>query len=158
VKARDRVLYERWRAAHLQNGAAARRPIVERIWKEMKLRMAVMTAALAALTSVAAFAAAVDGKWTAQTQGKNGTQTQTLTLKSDGNKLTGKMEGGRGGAVDISNGTVNGNDVAFDVAREFNGKKVEQHYKGTLAGSDLKLTAEGGGRRGGSRELVFKKQ
>jgi hypothetical protein len=120
-----------------------------------------MTSALAALTAITAFAADIDGKWTAQTEGKKGTQTQTLTLKAEGNKLTGQMEGGRAGAVAISDGTVNGNNVAFKVIREFNGNKFEQDFKGTLSGSELKLAAAGGGGRkgrGGSRELVFKKQ
>lgn len=121
----------------------------------MKLRIALMTTALAGLTALAAFAADIDGKWTAETQGKSG--AQTLTLKAEGSKLTGQMEGGRGGAVAISDGTVNGNNISFKVVREFNGYTVEQTFKGALAGSELKLSS-GPLKRGGARELVFKKQ
>jgi hypothetical protein len=101
--------------------------------------------ALLALSAMAIFAADVDGKWTRETQGKNGPQTSTLTLKSAGGKLTGQMDNGRGGPTEISDGTISGSDVMFKVSREFNGNKVEQTYKGTVSATELKLTVEGGG-------------
>jgi hypothetical protein len=111
------------------------------------------------------WAADIDGKWTAEVQGRGGTQTQTLTLRSDGNNLTGSLDAGRGGAVDISGGTIDGTNVSFKVVREFNGNQVTREYKGTLSGSgELRLTVSGGGRggrgrggRGGPPQLVFKK-
>lgn len=119
----------------------------------MKPRIA-MFCSLVALTCLVALGADIDGKWTATTEGKNGPQTQTLTLKADGETLTGSLEGGRGGAVEISDGKISGNDVSFKVVREFNGNKFEQNYKGTLSGSELKLTVSGG--RGNPREMTFK--
>jgi hypothetical protein len=128
--------------------------------------------------SGAALAADLDGKWTAEVEGRNGTVTQTLLLKASGNNLTGSFEGGRGGAVDISDGTIDGNNVSFKVIREFNGNQFTQQYKGTLSDAgELNLTVSmgGGGRRGGAggggfgggkggrggrggqRNLVFKK-
>jgi len=78
-------------------------------------------------------------------------------LKASGNTLTGSIEGGRGGPVEISNGTIDGdNNVAFSVVREFNGNKVTQEYKGTLSGGELKLTVSGG--RGEPREVKYKKE
>lgn len=125
-----------------------------------------MTALLTVVSSLA-FAADIDGKWTAQVQGRGGnTQTQTLTLKASGNTLTGSFEGARGGAVDISSGTIDGNNVSFKVVREFNGNQFTQEYKGTLASSgELTLTVSGGGRGGrgtrgsfgGGREVVFRR-
>jgi len=109
---------------------------------------------LVALTALIALGADVDGKWMSEAQGKGG--PQTLTLKAAGDKLTGTMEGGRGGAVEISEGMVHGSDVMFKIVREFNGNKVTQEYKGTVAGSDLKLNVTGG--RGGPVDVVFKKQ
>ena len=67
-----------------------------------------------------------------------------------------RAEGGRGGATEISEGMVHGSDVMFKVVREFNGNKVTQEYKGTVAGSDLKLNVTGG--RGGPVDVMFKKQ
>lgn len=124
----------------------------------MKLRIATLTALLA-LASLLAFGADVDGKWVSEGGGKGG--PQTLTLKADGTKLTGTMEGGRGGSVAISEGMVHGNDVMFKVVRDFGDKgKFEQNYKGTVAGSELKLTVEGGfgGKGKGPNEVTFKKQ
>jgi hypothetical protein len=112
--------------------------------------------ALVALTLWVSFAADIDGKWTGQVEGRNGPQSQTLMLKASGNTLTGSIQGGRGGPVEISNGTIDGGNVSFTVVREFNGNKVTQEYKGSLSGGDLKLTVSGG--RGEPREVTYKKE
>lgn len=111
---------------------------------------------LLALTLWVSFAADVDGTWSGQMQGRNGPRTQTLTLKSSGNSLTGTVEGGRGGAVEITNGKIDGDNVSFEVVREFGDNKITQEYKGTVSGSELKLTISGG--RGEPVEVTFKKQ
>ena len=105
------------------------------------------------------FAAAIDGKWTAETQGRNGPQTQTLMLKADGSKLTGSPDGGRGPA-DIMEGKIDGTNVTFKMVRAGrDGANQTTVYAGTLMGDDLKLTAtrEGGGGKGGPQELAFKR-
>jgi hypothetical protein len=126
--------------------------------------------------SGAALAADINGKWTAEVQGRNGTVTQTLVLNASGNNLTGSFEGGRGGAVDISDGTIDGDKVSFKVVREFNGNQFTQQFKGTLSDAgelNLSVSMGGGARRGGGggfgggkggrggrggqRNLVFKK-
>jgi hypothetical protein len=57
---------------------------------------------------------------------------------------------------------VEGDAVSFKVVQDFGGNSVTQVYKGTVSGSELKLTVEGGGGgRGGGKgpqEAVFKKQ
>jgi hypothetical protein len=102
--------------------------------------------------SGAALAAEIDGKWTAEVEGRRGTVTQTLSLTSSGNNLSGSLEGGRGNAVDISDGKLDGNKVSFKVVREFNGNQFTQQYKGTLSDAgelNLTVSMSGGGRRGG---------
>lgn len=122
----------------------------------MKQRFVFLVGMLA-LTAMASLAAGIDGKWTREVQGRGGTQTQTLTLKAEGDKLTGSMEGGRGGPVEVSEGMIHGNDVMFKIVRDLGDKgKFEQNYKGTLAGDELKLTIEGGG-KGGPQDAVFKR-
>lgn len=111
--------------------------------------------ALLALTGLVLLAADVDGTWTMTKDGKNGPQTTTLTLMSKGDQLTGKMEGGRGGPIDISEGKVEGNNVEFKVTRDFGKGPNTQEYKGMLKGDDLVLTTQG---RGGPQELTFKKK
>src|SRR5271163_1897159 len=100
--------------------------------------------ALAALTLWVSFAADIDGKWTGQTQGRNGPQTQTLMLKADGNTLTGTVEGGRGGPIQITDGKIDGPNVSFKVVREFQDNKITQEFKGMVSGGELKLTVSGG--------------
>ena len=120
----------------------------------MKLRLALISCVLA----VAAFAADPSGKWTAEVQGRGGnTMTQTYTLKADGSNLTGTIEGGRGGPVQISNGKIDGDNVTFDVVREFNGNSMTFHYTGTISGDEIKfkMTREGG--EGQAREFTAKR-
>jgi hypothetical protein len=111
--------------------------------------------ALAALCASVCFAADLDGKWVAQVQGRNGTQTQTLTLKASGSTLTGTLQGARGEAVEITNGTIDGDSISFTVVREFRDNKITQEFKGSVSGSELKLT-ESGGRRG-PMEVTYKR-
>jgi hypothetical protein len=109
--------------------------------------------ALLALACVAALAQDVTGKWVSEAMGKGG--PQTFTLKQDGSTLTGSVQGGRGGAVDISNGKVDGANVSFEVVREFNGNSVTQKFSGTVSGTTMKLTVEAGR---GPREITLTKQ
>jgi hypothetical protein len=111
--------------------------------------------ALVALTLCVSFAADVDGKWTTQVEGRNGPRTETLTLKASGGTLTGNITGGRGAAIEISNGAIDGNNVSFTVVREFRDNKITQEYKGTLVDGQLKLTMSGG--RGGAVEMTYKR-
>ena len=106
----------------------------------MKFRLALLSCALA----VAVFAADVTGKWSFETQGRNGPMTQTLNLKQDCGSLSGTLTGGRGGEVQISDGKVDGNNVSFNVVREFQGNKVTIKYNGVMSGDELKLTIETG--------------
>lgn len=106
----------------------------------MKLRLALLSSALAVMV----YAADVTGKWSFETQGRNGPTTQTLNLKQSGSDLTGTLTGGRGGEVQISDGKVDGNNVSFNVVREFQGNKVTIKYSGVMSGDEMKLTIETG--------------
>ena len=76
--------------------------------------------------------------------GRNGgpTRTNTLVLKLDGDKLTGKLSSpGRGGQpmdADITDGKVTGSDISFSVIRQFNGNSMTNKYSGTLADGTIK--------------------
>jgi hypothetical protein len=127
----------------------------------MRQRVFLLCAALG-LTGLVALAASIDGKWTVEVQGRNGTQTQTLTLKTDGTKLTGTLDTGRGGAAEIAEGRIDGMDVSFNATRAGRNGTTTTAYTGKLMGDDLKLTAtrEGGasgGKGGGPQELSFKR-
>jgi|HubBroStandDraft_6_1064221.scaffolds.fasta_scaffold717576_2 hypothetical protein len=92
---------------------------------------------LSCLLAVAAFAADVTGKWTAEVQGRQGTQTVTLNLKSDGAALTGSFQGARGGPVDISDGKVDGNKISFSITREIQGNSIKILYEGVASGDSI---------------------
>lgn len=110
---------------------------------------------LAGMLAVVALAADVSGKWTFETQGRNGAVTNTLTLKASGSDLTGSLAGGRGGEVNISDGKVNGDDISFSVVREFNGNQITTKYTGKVSGDTINLTIEGP--RGGPQTVTAKK-
>jgi len=122
----------------------------------MNLRRCAVAVAMTVSFGVPSLAADVDGKWIAQVALRGGASaTQTLTLKAAGDTLTGNMQGTVGPPAEISNGTIMGNEVAFKIVRQVNGERIEQSYKGTLAGDELKLSADNG--RGGGRDLIFKR-
>jgi hypothetical protein len=81
--------------------------------------------------------------------GRNGgpDRTNTLVLKLDGDKLTGKLTApGRGGAagtaVDIADAKLTGSDVSFNVVRTFNDNSMTNKYTGTLADGSIKGKVE----------------
>ena len=99
------------------------------------------------ILAIGAFAADVSGKWTYEQAGRNGGPGRpvTITLKQDGNKLTGSVPGfGRGGdnpppPSEITNGKVDGDKVSFEIVREMGGNKMTTKYTGTVSGDELKL-------------------
>lgn len=107
------------------------------------------------LAAASLWAADVSGKWTYEMTGRNGnTMTSNLTLKADGDKLTGSVSG-RNGDTDISDGKVDGDNVSFTVVREFNGNKMTQSYKGKLDGDTIHFAVSMQGGPGGGRAREF---
>jgi hypothetical protein len=107
---------------------------------------------------IVAFAADVTGKWTYETPGRNGgpARQTTITLKQDGAKLTGSIPGFRGGEpTEITNGKVDGDNVSFEVTREFNGNSMTTKYSGTVSGDEMKLTVERPGRDGNTMKNEY---
>jgi hypothetical protein len=102
------------------------------------------TLLLGALLGIFAFAASaadVTGKWTAQVPGRGGNTTEnTFVFKVDGAKLTGTMDAGRGGPIEITDGKVSGDDISFTVVRNFGGNDMKFVYKGKVSGSEIKFT------------------
>jgi hypothetical protein len=78
------------------------------------------------------------GTWTWSVPARNGgpDRTNTLTLKAEGDKLTGKLAvPGRDGQrreSTVDDGKVNGNEISFAIHREFNGNTFTAKYSGTV--------------------------
>jgi hypothetical protein len=134
--------------------------------------------AVALTTSVQAADAKVDGKWSWTMQGRGGNanatpRKSTLTLKQDGEKLTGTLSqpafGRRGQGGDapapvetaISDGKIKGSEISFKVTREFNGNSRTTTYNGKVDGDTIKGKVEMPGRNGGdpiSRDWEAKRE
>jgi len=102
--------------------------------------------------------------WTQPGRNGGSDRTNTLTLKLEGDKLTGKVQSpGRGGgdpvSTEIKDGKINGSEISFTVTREFNGNSFSTKYSGKLADGVIKGKTEFD--RGGdvqSRDWEAKKQ
>lgn len=106
---------------------------------------------------VAASAADVTGKWTAQAPGRGGqSQEITFNLKADGNNLTGTMTTARGDAP-ISEGKINGDEISFVVTFKMRDNEFKILHKGKVSGDTITFTreVEGRGQMGG--EFTAKK-
>jgi hypothetical protein len=112
----------------------------------MKLRTLCLSVCFSLAVAVVAWAANIDGKWTAQVPGRGGqTSETTFTFKAEGDKLTGTMSG-RQGDTAISDGKIAGDDISFNVVRDIQGNQIKLVYKGKVAGDEIKFTRtiEGG--------------
>jgi hypothetical protein len=109
-----------------------------------------------ALAALAAFGANVDGKWTYEMQGRDGEKREaSMTLKAEGDKLTGTMQG-RQGDRPIENGKINGDEISFETTINMGGESRKLLYKGKVEGDQLKLTMSSSGGEF-TRDIVAKR-
>lgn len=121
------------------------------------MKSRILTALAFVTLAAASFAADISGKWTAEVPGRNGqTRTTNFDFKVDGEKLTGSMSGMQGD-IAISNGTVKGDDIAFNVEMNFNGNTMKMMYKGKVAGDVIKMTRTREGGEGQAQEFEAKR-
>jgi len=80
--------------------------------------------------------------WTVPARNGGPDRTNTLVLKLEGDKLTGKLTApGRGGEAtprEISDGKITAANISFSVTRTFNDNTVTNKYSGTLADGVIK--------------------
>jgi len=118
----------------------------------MKMRFFVALCAIVTIMAMTAMAADVTGKWTAEVQGRNGTQTRTFNLKADGAKLTGTVSGMGGRENEISDGKVNGDEITFTTTVQMQGNEMKINYVGKVSGDEIKFTQS---REGSDRKQEF---
>jgi hypothetical protein len=101
---------------------------------------------------------------------------QTFVFKMAAGKITGTLTvnfGGQAMEQQITDGKLEGDAISFTVVMDFNGNQMKSLYKGTVSGSEMKLTRTregapagggapgggggGGGRGGAPQEIVAKK-
>ena len=76
------------------------------------------------------------GTWKLTINTPMGTQTPTLTLNEEGGKLSGNMEGPMG-AVEFSDGTIEGNDLNWEMNIEAMGQKIKLTVTATVDGDSI---------------------
>jgi hypothetical protein len=119
--------------------------------------LAVLMIAAASMT-LTAQAAKVDltGKWAFTVQTEAGTGTPTVTLKQEGDKLTGHYSSQVLGEADLT-GTVKGQQFDFTFTANAQGTSLDVKYSGTIENKDsLKGTLDLGGL--GSGTFTAKRQ
>ena len=116
----------------------------------------VVTCAVLALGAAAQVRAAdASGTWTWSTPGREGAEPRksTLTLKVEGEKVTGKLSApGRQGAVtdlEVKEGKIKGDEISFITSVERGGNTITTKYMGKISGDTIKGTVERPGRGGG---------
>ena len=99
------------------------------------------------------------GTWKSSYTNQDGqVRESTLKLKVEGDKLTGTVSGRNNDAA-IEEGKIKGDEVSFQVTREFNGNKVVIKYSGKISGDTIKGKSES--QRDGqpvTRDWVAKKE
>lgn len=103
---------------------------------------------------VSAWAADIDGKWSATYETQMGSITTTWDLKADGAKLTGKATSSLG-TRDLSEGKIEGKAVSWVEVVDAGGTSIRIVCKGTLSGDEIKLTRVVG--EVGTNEVVAKR-
>jgi hypothetical protein len=108
----------------------------------MMMRIALRVVALAAMVALASAAPVlaqsgktdVTGKWTFNVETGAGSGTPTMTLKQEGEKLTGHYSGQLGEA-DLA-GTVKGTNVEIKFTVDVGGQQLNCIYTGAVDGKD----------------------
>ena len=107
------------------------------------------------LLSMAAYVFSADlaGKWIARA----GDVDITLTLKIDGNTLTGTVDNPQAGPTDIKEGKIDGETISFYVVRKMGETEMKISWKGKASGDEIKFTRESVGGQGGAMEIIAKR-
>jgi hypothetical protein len=101
------------------------------------------------------FAASPEGKWGGSVNTPNGDMKVTFNFHADGDKLTGGMVGMDGMEVPIADGTIDGDNISFNLTLNAEGNEMKLIYKGVVSEDQIKLTGSAGDQE---FELVLAKQ
>jgi hypothetical protein len=105
------------------------------------LAAAVVTVAVAAQSNVA-------GRWNVTFNTDDGSNSGTMTLQQDGEKVTGSTTTDQGGTIEFE-GTISGNKLEWVVEIDAGGTFLEIALEGTVDGDKITGTLDFGGYGGG---------
>ena len=111
------------------------------------MALAVVTASVGLVSAAGADEkkdkAKATGTWKSTFTTQDGqTRTTTFKLKQEGEKLSGVVVGRNNTETAIENGTVKGDELSFQVTREFNNNKFTFKYQGKVSGETIKGKVE----------------
>jgi hypothetical protein len=106
------------------------------------MRLATIFAAIL-LSAVSAFAADVAGDWTLNIDSPQGPVEATLTLKQDGEKLTGTLSSQMGDTP--ITGTIKENDISLKMSIDANGQSMSIAYTAKVADKKMEGSLDLGG-------------
>ncbi len=106
-------------------------------------RFAAALLVLSCLAATASAAADANGTWKWKFGRPDGQQIElTLTLKADGEKLTGEVALPMGDKIAIKDGVFRNDEVSFTTEIERNGNTFKTKYKGKVDGDTIKGKTE----------------
>src|SRR5437773_11827571 len=104
--------------------------------KRMKIPgVCLMILAMASFTAAQAAKVDVSGTWAFTVQTDAGSGTPTVTLKQDGEKLTGHYSSATLGEADLT-GSVKGKEIKFSFTADAQGTSLQVAYTGTIEDKD----------------------
>lgn len=106
-----------------------------------------LAAAVVILVACPAFSADITGKWKSEFNSQIGVQKYIYEFKVEGNRLTCKATADRDGQtseVVLTNGKINGDEISFAEALNYQGRDIRVEYKGKIAGDEIKLSRKVG--------------
>ena len=87
-------------------------------------------------------AAHVEGTCSGSLDTPQGGVEIAFTFVEDGAVLTGTSTGPDGAATALTNGTIDGNNIAFDVDIDMGGQAMTLAYSGEVTGDEIAMTIE----------------
>ena len=90
----------------------------------------------------AAEASAFIGTWVSTMETPRGTNEQNVTIRDEGGKVAARVEGGRGGAIDITDISKDEDSLVLTFERNFQGNAIDIVMTLTLDGDMINATQD----------------
>lgn len=90
-------------------------------------------------------ASAFMGTWVIAMESPRGTREQTVAIRDESGKVAARLEGGRGGAIDITNIARDGDNLVLTFDRSFQGNSIDIVLTLTVDGDMINATQDVGG-------------
>jgi hypothetical protein len=90
-------------------------------------------------------ASAFMGTWVITMETPRGTNEQNVTVRDEGGKVAARIEGGRGGAMDVTDISKKGDSLELAFERSFQGNSIDIVLTMTLDGDMVNATQDIGG-------------